>query len=103
MKDLLLSITALVTLASVSLNLWQSRTTKKNKELSKKLRRALGDVLALYRCEEVACEKFCVFLEGRTPLAAKKIIRAAVRARGYDSPSEHCTPQRIQQELSELE
>jgi hypothetical protein len=81
----------------VALTGWQAR---QNKQLRKRLRRALEECAQFYKLEDLYCESIVALSWHKTPLAVKRWVRSVQRSREIQTPT--LSSQGIARELTNL-
>lgn len=87
-----------------------ARIEYQNRRLRKRARLLLIDCIALWYCENAACEEVVHLMptsgDPRMPrpsaLSVKRTIRAKLRARKIETPSDLASPNQLEKELRKL-
>ncbi len=91
-----------ITCGCAVLGFLQVRSAHRNRELKRKLRRALKDCIGFHRIEQAFCEQRADASPVMTPLSVKRAMRRELRSLGFDTPSDHANPLDLEQELEKL-
>ena len=97
MKEFLQYGVPIVCAVIASWGTWQLRKQSKQKA---KLKRILSECQRFYDLEDVYCEMLADLTWHKTPLAAKRWVRAVQRSRGQESPL--ITPRDVAREMARL-